>query len=214
MATAQPTTSSCACECGRETRPGRKYIWGHNRCGFPKKEPGDIAVRFWAKVDKSGSCWLWTGCTSAGYGVIRWQRKTFRANRVAFFLTHGRWPEFACHHCDNRMCCNPDHIYDGTPVTNARDCKVRNRHPRWNSGQCANGHEWTEETTRVYVHKGYAIRYCRICERVGKRAHVARRRANQQCVRCGVALPEPRTHCVKCAEQHAGYARRRYVYRH
>lgn len=43
------------------------------------------------------------------------------AHRVAFFLTHGYWPAFACHTCDNVVCCNPAHIYDGSYASNTQD---------------------------------------------------------------------------------------------
>ena len=34
----------------------------------------------------------------------------------------------ACYTCDNTLCCNPDHLYWGTHITNMRD-RV-DRHPR------------------------------------------------------------------------------------
>ena len=36
------------------------------------------------------------------------------------------------HRCDNPLCCNPDHLFIGTVVDNARDrdCKGRNVNPR------------------------------------------------------------------------------------
>lgn len=33
----------------------------------------------------------------------------------------------ACHHCDNRACCNPWHLYRGTRLDNGRDASVRGR---------------------------------------------------------------------------------------
>ncbi|RPI81293.1 MAG: hypothetical protein EHM34_08830 [Nitrosopumilales archaeon] len=34
---------------------------------------------------------------------------------------------YICHKCDNPKCVNPDHIYAGTPQTNADDMVARNR---------------------------------------------------------------------------------------
>ena len=54
-----------------------------------------------------------------------------KAHRVAFKLANGRLPRgLGCHTCDNPPCCNPAHIYDGTPLSNMRDKieKWRHRH--------------------------------------------------------------------------------------
>lgn len=50
------------------------------------------------------------------------------AHRYAFFLSRGKWPKnHACHTCDTRNCCNPDHLYDGTDNENMADAKRRGR---------------------------------------------------------------------------------------
>jgi hypothetical protein len=51
-----------------------------------------------------------------------------QAHRVAWALTHDRWPRpCALHICDNPWCVNPSHIYEGTPADNIRDAVVRGR---------------------------------------------------------------------------------------
>jgi hypothetical protein len=81
--------------------------------------------RFWRKVDKSGECWLWTGADNGvGYGKVRrpaLSDQSIYTHYYAWFLTHGRWPEYICHRCDNRACCRPSHLYEGTPKTNQQD---------------------------------------------------------------------------------------------
>lgn len=108
-----------------------------------KRATRPIEMRFWHRVDRganSDECWLWKGCTnSQGYGCVNVDA-THRAaltHRVAFFLTHGYWPNVARHSCDNPPCCNPSHILDGTRTDNARDRDSRGRTSRgtsrWNA---------------------------------------------------------------------------------
>lgn len=73
--------------------------------------------RFWSKVDKSGTCWLWTASIRAtGYGQFRVGKRTRDAHRVAWELTNGSVPDGLQldHLCRNRACVRPDHL---EPVT-------------------------------------------------------------------------------------------------
>jgi hypothetical protein len=105
-------------------------------------QPRPLEDRFWAQVDKAGgpnACWPWTGHTNprTGYGQIGiggHGGETHPCHRVAFFLENdlpilwgGAW---VLHHCDNKLCCNPLHLYSGTPKENSRDAIERNRLPR------------------------------------------------------------------------------------
>ena len=68
--------------------------------------------RFWAKVDKSGDCWDWTGAAVNGYGVFRINGATRVAHRVSYGWRNGTIPVGAevDHMCFNRGCVNPDHL--------------------------------------------------------------------------------------------------------
>jgi hypothetical protein len=92
--------------------------------------PDEVRSRFESHVDRTAgpdACHPWTAaCDRDGYGALKIHRKSYRANRVAFFLAHGVWPDVARHTCDTPPCCNATHIVDGTTLENQRDRK-RNR---------------------------------------------------------------------------------------
>jgi hypothetical protein len=88
-----------------------------------------LIARYWEKVDKTGTCWLWTACKDKdGYGFFRLNGKNMKAHRLAFEWERGRAPsKHACHTCDTPSCVNPDHLWDGTNSENQIDAVLKRR---------------------------------------------------------------------------------------
>ena len=82
----------------------------------------------------SCGCWLWlAACDREGYGKIfdKQTQKTVGAHRHAWAVAHGPIPNGLCvlHRCDIPACVNPDHLFLGTRLDNARDRAAKGRNP-------------------------------------------------------------------------------------
>lgn len=122
---------------------------------------------FWARVDRSGDCWQWTGSIAkSGYGNVRLQTGVNGyAHRVAYELTHGAIPEGLVidHLCRNRACVNPEHLEAVENGENTRRGAVPygRLHTR-----CKRGHDVTDPANVYTRPSGY--KHCRVCSRESK----------------------------------------------
>lgn len=79
-----------------------------------------------------GVCWEWPGATHKGYGKIGAGRRgmaPLQVHRVAYEHFVGPIPDglWVLHRCDNRLCCNPEHLFLGTNLDNVRDMVAKGR---------------------------------------------------------------------------------------
>lgn len=85
-----------------------------------------LGERFWAKVHRTETCWLWTAATTTdGYGLISKRG----AHQVSWELHNGPIPDGlnVLHRCDNPPCVRPDHLFIGTQQDNIQDAIRKGR---------------------------------------------------------------------------------------
>jgi hypothetical protein len=139
----------------------------------------DPATRFWPKVAKTASCWIWIANTRTvggpPYGRFFDGDRMVQAHRFSYQISIGPIPDGhqIDHLCRNTLCVRPDHL---EPVTQ-RENVLRGFSPIAINARkkfCLRGHKFTEENTVVIK----TSRYCRACFR--ERYRVAREKRNEQ----------------------------------
>jgi hypothetical protein len=131
--------------------------------------------RFFEKVNKTDTCWLWTGSNNGvGYGEIRINNKKVYAHRWSYEHFKGKIPEgmHIDHLCRTPSCVNPDHLEIVTPKENVRRGDVPGHHPERKKEYCANGHLYSDNT---YNRKDGKGRNCTQCVRDRAREYMRRK---------------------------------------
>jgi len=130
---------------------------------------------FWSKVDIRGprDCWPYKppSRTQGGYGASFYGAIHTTAHRIAYFLTNGPFPKQlnVVHRCDDRICCNPAHLFLGTALANSHDmiAKRRNKFPGPPGGERNGNAKLTDEEIAMIRYLGktmtqrkLATKYC------------------------------------------------------
>lgn len=95
-------------------------------------------MRFWNYVQKTDTCWIWSGANSQGYGVLRIDHVNIRASRISYYMHYNKDPGdlYVCHECENPKCVNPQDLFLGTNSENIKHAFQTGRHSH--VGECHN----------------------------------------------------------------------------
>lgn len=131
-------------------------------------------------VATPSGCWIWQGWkTRNGYGSTAYRGKNCIIHRKTLELATGikldRW-EYACHSCDVKLCCNPAHLWKGTPKQNSVDSADKGRHQEVKRTHCVRGHPLSGDNLilrKQAAGRGPRMRrICRECERIRMRLKI------------------------------------------
>ena len=117
--------------------------------------------KFWSRVRKTETCWIWTGGTTRqGYGTC-WTGTHTRshASRVAYEITYGTIPNdlFVLHICDTPICVRPDHLFLGNAADNIHDAIQKGRARLSRLGELNAKHKLTKENVLFIRSQKYIV---------------------------------------------------------
>lgn len=120
---------------------------------------------FWSNMYKrEDGCWVWR-CrpTSGGYGNYQPKRGVnIPTHRLAWMLTHDDpGNESVLHTCDNRLCCNPAHLFLGTQQENMTDKVAKGRQAQGRGHGMSTITDVQIDKVKSLVGQGYSSPYIR-----------------------------------------------------
>lgn len=132
-----------------------------------------LAERFWTKVEKTETCWLWTGTLNrGGYGTFWDGERAWPAHRWAYAqlvdaIADGLVIDHLCH---VRACVNPAHLEAVEPAENSRRQDTTGRIVR-SAGP--------RQETGLVLPSGIRLSVCISLEEAAKRLGLSTRRCRQ-----------------------------------
>ena len=96
------------------------------RC--PRHWTAEQRLARYTKVDPLSGCRIWQASTKPnGYGQLTYRMRRVMAHRLAWIARHGPIPKGleVCHRCDERRCCNADHLFLGSHAENMADLRIK-----------------------------------------------------------------------------------------
>lgn len=125
-----------------------------------------LKERLFSRIEKADGCWTWLGPHDKyGYGAIGAGGRGGRVLKVhalVYTMLVGEIPrgKEIHHKCENKGCCNPDHL---VTLTRSEHISITPRRYVGRTGRkashCIHGHPFDEANT--YIWKG--TRTCRAC---------------------------------------------------
>lgn len=135
----------------------------------PKIDP---YVRFPKYVNKTDTCWLWTGSNNGRYGSFKmYYRKQVLAHRASYMMYVGKIPEGLTinHMCRVTLCVRPDHLELMTLKDNVLAGNTRAAANKAKT-ECDNGHEFDIGNT---YWRPNGSRSCKMCTKLRMRKYRA-----------------------------------------
>lgn len=128
------------------------------------------------------NCWNWQlRIDDSGYGYATYRRSPMRTHRLSWIVFKGEIPKgkCVCHSCDNRKCCNPNHLFIGSNKENSEDMKEKGRQVKGSKSPFSKLNEnqvleirklyETGNFTQLFLGEKFGVRQTKISEIVNRK---------------------------------------------